>query len=116
MNNDLISRSELKKAIQNLYDETPDGIVRFGIEKSYDVIDNAPTIEIPIARWDCYCEGQKVGYEKALSERSQGDCKTCRHRDTEDKKCDCGSLERQGCYFPVSDDYYCKYYERGKEE
>lgn len=45
MNNDLISRSELKKAIQNLYDETPDGIVRFGIEKSYDVIDNAPTVE-----------------------------------------------------------------------
>ena len=36
-----------------------------------DLIDNAPTVEIPAARWDCYCEGQKVGYEKALSERPQ---------------------------------------------
>lgn len=45
MNNDLISRSELKKAIQNLYNETPDGIVKFGIEKAYEEIDNAPTIE-----------------------------------------------------------------------
>jgi hypothetical protein len=38
-------------------------------------IDNAPTVEIPVARWDCYCEGQKVGYEKALSERPQGEWK-----------------------------------------
>lgn len=37
------------------------------------LIDNAPTIEIPVARWDCYCEGQKVGYEKALSERPKGE-------------------------------------------
>ena len=58
-------------------------------------IDNAPTVEIPVARWDCYCEGQKVGYEKALSERPQGEweynqydgnpnignwhCSECRH-------------------------------------
>lgn len=46
-------------------------------------------------------------------EKSQGECKTCKHCDPEDKKCDCGELERQGCIFPVSDDYYCKYYERG---
>ena len=42
---------------------------------------------------------------------SQGECKTCKHRDPEDKKCDCGAKERQGCIFPVSDNYYCKYYE-----
>ena len=53
-------------------------------------IDNAPTVE----------------------ERPHGECKTCSHRDPEDKKCDCGGLERIGCQFPVSDDYYCKYYER----
>ena len=53
---------------------------------------------------------------EALEEQSQGECKSCRHRDSEDKKCDCGGLERQGCPFPVSDDYYCKYYERGEEE
>lgn len=44
MSDDLISRSELKKAIQNLYDETLDGIVKFGIEKAYNIIDNAPTV------------------------------------------------------------------------
>lgn len=50
------------------------------------------------------------------AERPQGECKTCRHRDPEDKKCDCGGKERQGCPFPVSDDYYCKYYEKGGAE
>lgn len=46
------------------------------------------------------------------NERPKGKCKTCSHRDPEDKKCDCGGLERVGCQFPVSDNYYCKYYER----
>lgn len=49
-------------------------------------------------------------------EISQGECKTCRHRDPEDKKCDCGALERAGCPFPVSDDYFCKFYEKGGAE
>lgn len=49
-------------------------------------------------------------------ERPQGECRTCRHRDPEDKKCDCGGQERQGCPFPVSDDYYCKYYEKGNKK
>ena len=39
-------------------------------------------------------------------------CKECKHRDPEDKKCDSGMLERQGCIFPVDDDYFCKYGER----
>lgn len=34
-------------------------------------------------------------------------CKDCRHRDPEDHKCDCGGKERQGCPFPVDDDYFC---------
>ena len=58
------------------------------------LIDNAPTVEA----------------------RPQGECRTCRHRDPEDKKCDCGELERAGCPFPVSDDYYCKFYEKGGAE
>lgn len=49
-------------------------------------------------------------------ERPQGECRTCRHRDPEDKKCDCGGLERQGCPFPVSDNYFCKFYEKGGTE
>lgn len=53
---------------------------------------------------------------EALEERPQGECKTCRHRDPEDKKCDCGGMERQGCLFPVSDNYFCKFYEKGGTE
>ena len=36
-------------------------------------------------------------------------CSDCRHRDPEDKKCDCGGIERQGCQFEVADDYFCAY-------
>lgn len=36
-------------------------------------------------------------------------CKDCKYRDPEDKKCDCGMPERQGCIFPVADDYFCLY-------
>lgn len=50
------------------------------------------------------------------NKRPQGECRTCRHRDPEDKKCDCGGLERQGCPFPVSDNYFCKFYEKGGAE
>lgn len=39
-------------------------------------------------------------------------CKDCVHRDPEDKKCDCGLLARQGCPFPVGDNYFCGYGER----
>ena len=53
---------------------------------------------------------------KALEESPQGECKSCIHRDPEDKKCDCGGIERQGCIFPVSDNYYCKYYEKDGAE
>lgn len=42
-------------------------------------------------------------------------CGECKHRDPEDKKCDCGMFERQGCIFPVADDYFCKYGERRNE-
>jgi len=66
------------------------------------IIDNAPTVE------------QLVGNSDRLP-MPQGECKTCTHRDPEDKKCDCGALERQGCPFPVSDDYFCKFYERCDE-
>ena len=39
-------------------------------------------------------------------------CRDCRHRDPEDHKCDSGEMERQGCPFPVHDDYFCAYGER----
>ena len=53
---------------------------------------------------------------KALEESKQDECRTCRHRDPEDKKCDCGGQERLGCPFPVRDDYFCKFYEKGSKE
>lgn len=71
------------------------------------IIDNAPTI--------IWCDKTPDGLP-LMDLRPQGECKSCRHRDPEDKKCDCGGQERQGCPFPVSDDYYCKYYERGDAE
>ena len=43
-------------------------------------------------------------------------CKECRHRDPEDHKCDSGEMERQGCPFPVHDDYFCAYGEKMDEE
>lgn len=33
-------------------------------------------------------------------------CRDCKHRDPEDKKCDCGGLEHAHM-FPVSDDWFC---------
>lgn len=39
-------------------------------------------------------------------------CKDCKHRDPEDLKCDCGRLERAGCIFSVSDNYFCAHGER----
>lgn len=39
-----------------------------------------------------------------------GTCKDCRHRDPEDKKCDCGhDIQWQ---LPREDDWYCKDFER----
>lgn len=39
-------------------------------------------------------------------------CKDCKHRDPEDKKCDCGM---QWCAFPKRDDDFCSYAERWEE-
>lgn len=62
----------------------------FYARQPQDDIDAQPTVDaIPIVR-----------------------CKDCVHRDPEDKKCDCGSNARQGCPFPVDDNYFCGYGER----
>ena len=103
---DLISREALKKAI---YEWRYHGYY----DKLIEVIDNAPTIDLKDIYQEGHYDGHLEGYIKAINEeRPQDECKTCIHRDPEDKKCDCGGQERQGCLFPVSDDYYCKYYEK----
>lgn len=78
------------------------------------VINKAPTIDIETQLLGAELHGIKLGYEEAQKKmmvRPQGECKYCKYRDPEDKKCDCGAMERQGCIFPVSDNYCCKYYE-----
>jgi hypothetical protein len=77
-----------------------------------ELIDNAPAVVNENLTTE---RPQVVGNSDRLP-MPQGECKTCTHRDPEDKKCDCGALERQGCPFPVSDDYFCKFYERCDEE
>lgn len=94
MNNDLISRSELKKEIerikQNLekwvsltQDDTTKAIVRISLyEEFIDLIDNAPTVEpeevyMNGKDYNLYLEGYKQG--KKDFERPQG--KWIRYRD-----------------------------------
>ena len=71
---------------------------------------------------DFYIEDEQVGGLCTITEKDDKEntcplieivrCGECKHRDPEDKKCDCGMFERQGCIFPVADDYFCKYGER----
>lgn len=108
---DLISREYVESIVEEL-----ENICINGDEYILSLlsnIKNAPTVEYTFEE-----AFQKTVCEQRLycPQRPQGECKSCRYRDPEDKKCDCGGMERQGCIFPVSDNYYCKYYERDKEE
>lgn len=70
--------------------------------------------DMPNAFGSDICKAVRNG--TPYEERPQGKCRTCRHRDPEDKKCDCGEPERAGCPFPVRDNYFCKFYEKGGAE
>ena len=85
MNNDLISRSAL------LADFKERNIWGKDI---LEAIENAPAIAINCKE----CDGYEAGYSAGLNDakRPQGECKTCRHRDPEDKKCDCGADMQKG--------------------
>ena len=113
---DSISRSALKEEIEKRIEhdnaEDFDKGYNIALQGVVELIDNAPAVESYISP---KVLNQFAKYV-AEHERPQGECKSCRHCDPEDKKCDCGALERQGCPFPVSDDYYCKYYEKGGAE
>jgi len=109
MNNDLISREQVLHEIGQLSLAWEYGQ---GVTDCYIIVKNAPTVE-PYIPPEVLNKFAKYVAEHA---RPKGECKSCRHRDPEDKKCDCGAQERQGCPFPVNDDYYCKYYEKGGAE
>lgn len=55
MNNDLISREALRKAVNDFYDNSFEGIVSSDLIKYAqavdDLIDNAPTAERPTGEW-----------------------------------------------------------------
>lgn len=126
MNNDLISRSDIKTHISELMLVYSDTELDNAI---LNAIDNAPTVEpfepdyVGAERLKARQRGYEEGYHNGMKigktlnpNITQGECRTCIHRDPEDKRCDCGGLERQGCLFPVSDDYFCKFYEKGGAE
>lgn len=87
MNNDLISRDALKKAIKELSNDNPsywnscDVVDR---EKVLDEIDNAPTV-----LYDNYSMGYQDGVKKVLSERPQGEWE-------ESHILSCGNILRMG--------------------
>ena len=78
MKDDLISREELKKEVNKLYDDTLDGIVKFGIEKAYELINSAPTAspkEICIANVHFDKEQLQEIVDNAITR-----CKDCKHQ------------------------------------
>lgn len=78
MKDNLISREELKKEVNKLYDDTLDGIVKFGIEKAYELINSAPTAspkEICIANIHFDKEQMQEIVNKAIIR-----CKDCKHQ------------------------------------
>ena len=105
MNNDLISREALKKKLSDKDYQTYTHEYGYAIptECVMNAIDNAPTVAV-----DCKdCDGYEAGYSAGLkdAERPQGECRTCIHRDPEDKKCDCGhDIQWQ---LPRQDDWFC---------
>lgn len=63
---------------------------------------------VPLSKWEYFAK-DGIDHCPLIDIVTCGECK---HRDPEDKKCDCGMFERQGCIFPVADDYFCKCGER----
>lgn len=126
---DCISRRVVKglisgKSIPIKFEEEKRGEWKYSsgvlLSDAYKAIDTAP----PVPQVTVFTENadeqavadMKAELQNVIEARPQGECRTCRHRDPEDKKCDCGALERHGCPFPVSDDYFCKFYEKGGAE
>lgn len=54
---------------------------------------------------DCY-DRLLAENDELRKERPVVRCRDCKHRDPEDKKCDCGGLEHAHM-FPVADEWFC---------
>ena len=75
-----------------------------GWNSAIEIIDKAPTIDIdrPTRSQFKRMAGQ-LGYEPVVH------CKDCKHRDPEDKRCDCGCWNNP---FTTNDNDFCSYGER----
>ncbi len=81
----LIDADALKEATKELYNETLDAIVKFGIEKAYDLIDTTPTAspkEICIANVHFDKEQMQEIVDKAIADYQLEPirCKDCKHQ------------------------------------
>ena len=59
--------------------------------------------------WVMIPKSKNKGTEVLLDMRPLVLCKNCKHRDPEDKKCDCGGMPWDTQVFPVPDDWFCPY-------
>lgn len=71
-------------------------------ERVNDILDYAPTIDRP-TRSQFKRMAVQLGYELVVH------CKDCKHRDPEDKRCDCGCWHTP---FTTNDNDFCRYGER----
>ena len=75
-----------------------------GWNAAIDIIDAAPTIDIDRpTRSQFKRMAVQLGYEPVVH------CKDCKHRDPEDKRCDCGCWHTP---FTTNDNDFCSYGER----
>lgn len=100
----LIDADEMKKAIP---ETTVDAstkyryCVTFEREDVLAIIDEAPTVEIDRpTRSQFKRMAVQLGYEPVVY------CKNCKHRDPEDKRCDCGCWHVP---FTTNDNDFCRY-------
>lgn len=117
----LIDADELKERLKEYCIDGDKGIEEYyeimGID---DCIDNAPTVDaVSREKYEAREESRKILVKFAddllaeLKERVEVvRCKDCKHRDPEDKKCDCGMWHIP---YVTKDDDFCSYGERKKE-
>lgn len=72
-----------------------------------DLIEDAPTIERRPTRSQFKRMAVQLGYEEVVH------CKDCKHRDPEDKRCDCGCWHTP---FTTNDNDFCRYGERKEND
>lgn len=96
------SLTDIVKLCDNLVAAMPTSFYS-GIMTVRTGLANIPAADV-VAR-DCY-DRLLVENDELRKERPVVRCGECKHRDPEDKKCDCGGLEHSHM-FPVADDWFC---------